>query len=148
MQADQKAPVFQTGNIFIQAGPEVVWAVLTDIDNWPSWNPKISFASLERQIGAGARFKWKINGASIASTLHTVEPNRTFGWTGVTFGGSAIHNWILENENGGTRVRVEESMDGWLVRLFKGKMNRDLAADIDFWLTRLKDACGMSIEKS
>lgn len=141
MQVNQQAPVFQSGKIFIQASPEVVWGVLTDINNWPNWNPKISRASLSGPIGPGAAFKWKINGAGIQSTLHTVTPNRAFGWTGVTFGGSAIHNWYLEPENGGTVVRVEESMDGWLVRIFKGKMNRDLAADMAFWLSKLQEAC-------
>ncbi len=138
MNINANAPVFQANEIFIQASPERVWAVLTNINQWPTWNNNISKAMLEGQAAAGAKFQWKVNGASIRSILHTVDTNRAFGWSGVTFGGSAIHNWYLESKNGGTVVKVEESMEGWLVGLFKKKMNRDLAADMAFWLERLK----------
>lgn len=138
MQVNLKAPVFQANEILIQASPEHVWAVLADINQWPNWNPKISRASLEGQVEVGAKFQWKVNGASIRSVLHTVEPQKAFGWSGVTFGGSAIHNWYLESKNGHTLVKVEESMEGWLVALFKNKMNKDLAGDILFWLEQLK----------
>jgi uncharacterized protein YndB with AHSA1/START domain len=138
MQVNRNAPVFQANEILIQASPERVWVVLTDINQWPSWNPKISRAAIPSAPMVGAKFNWKINGASISSILHTVETNRAFGWSGVTFGGSAIHNWYLENKNGHTLVRVEESMEGWLVGLFKKKMNADLAFDMAFWLEKLK----------
>ena len=138
MNINANAPVFQANEIFIQATPERVWVVLTDINQWPTWNSKISKATLEGQAAAGARFQWKVNGANIRSILHTADTYHTFGWSGVTFGGSAIHNWYLESKNGGTVVKVEESMEGWLVGLFKKKMNRDLAADMAFWLERLK----------
>lgn len=138
MNINANAPVFQTNEILIQASPERVWEVLSDINQWPSWNAKISRASLEGQAQVGAIFQWKVNGASIRSVLHTVEPKKAFGWSGVTFGGSAIHNWYLESKNGYTLVKVEESMEGWLVALFKNKMNKDLASDMLFWLEQLK----------
>lgn len=140
MQVNQKAPVFQSSEIFIHARPEHIWTLLTDIDRWSEWQPKITRANLTGHPTVGATFNWKINGASIRSIIQTVEIAQLFGWSGTTFGGSAIHNWYLEPKNGGTVVRVVESMDGWLVRLFKNKMNRDLASDMVFWLEKLKDA--------
>jgi hypothetical protein len=119
-----------------------VWAVLTGIQNWAAWQPKISKTNFAEPLAAGSRFSWKINGTPIQSQLHTVEPEKTFGWSGTTFGAAAIHNWFLEkNEDGSTTVRVEESMEGWLVALFKNKMNRDLASDMDFWLEALRERC-------
>ncbi|MDO8366957.1 MAG: hypothetical protein Q7T20_09185, partial [Saprospiraceae bacterium] len=59
----------------------------------------------------------------IRLVLHTADTNRAFGWSGQTFGGSAIHNWYFEYKNGSTLVKVEESMEGWLIALFKKKMN-------------------------
>ena len=140
MQVNQNAPVLQTNQIFIQADPKRVWAVLADINQWPTWQPKISRAVLEGRPVVGATFNWKVNGASIRSVLHTADVGYAFGWSGTTFGGSAIHNWQLKSQNGGTLVHVEESMEGWLVGLFKKKMNRDLAADMALWLERLKGA--------
>ncbi len=138
MQINQNAPVRQSNQILIQASPEKVWSVLTGINNWVNWNEKITRAQLEGAPVAGAKFSWKVNGANIRSTLHTVNPNNTFGWSGTTFGGSAIHNWYLESKNGATLVKVEESMEGWLVGLFKNKMNKDLQRDMLYWLEALK----------
>ena len=138
MQVNANAPVYQANEILIHTSPDRVWAVLTAIDQWPDWQTKITKATLESPVTAGARFQWTVNGARIQSILHTVEAHRAFGWSGTTFGGSAIHNWTLENKNGQTLVKVEESMAGWLVRLFKKKMNRDLAADMRYWLEQLK----------
>ena len=134
MHINQNAPVVQANEILIHATPERVWAVLTGINQWPAWNTKISKATLEGRAAVSAKFQWTVNGASIRSNLHTVDTNRAFGWSGVTFGGSAIHKWSLESKDGSTLVKVEESMAGWLIGLFQKKMNRDLA----FWLERWK----------
>jgi len=138
MQINQNAPVKQSNQIQIQASPEKVWAVLADINHWPKWNEKITKAKLEAMLDVGAKFRWKINGAVINSTLHTVKPNSAIGWSGTTFGGSAIHNWYLERNDGGTLVKVEESMEGWLIGLFKNKMNKALEKDMQYWLEVLK----------
>ncbi len=138
MQINQNAPVQQSNQIFIQASPGQVWSVLTDINRWVHWHKKITRAQVGEKPAPGAKFQWTINGTKIKSVLHTVEPQRAFGWSGTTFGGSAIHNWYLESQHGGTLVKVEESMQGWLIALFKNKMNKDLAKDMHFWLEQLK----------
>lgn len=138
MEINQNAPVKQAKQISINASPEKVWSVLTNINAWTKWNNKITKAQLNEIAKSGAKFEWTVNSASIKSVLHTVKPNEAFGWSGTTFGGSAIHNWYLEDQNGKTLVKVEESMEGWLVWLFKGKMNKDLEKDMQFWLEKLK----------
>lgn len=141
MQANQNAPVFQSKEIFIQATPEKIWDILTNVSGWTAWNRKISRARMEGTASVGASFRWTINGANIHSIFHTVEKPHTLGWTGATFGATAIHNWHLEAGAGGTQVRVEESMQGWLIALFRKKMNRDLATDMQYWLEALKVSC-------
>lgn len=138
MKINQNAPVQQQNEIFIQANVEKVWSVLTNINNWTKWNASITKAELKEKPSVGANFTWTVNGAKIKSVLHTVDTNRAFGWSGVTFGGSAIHNWYLEQQENGVLVKVEESMQGWLVGLFKNKMNKDLAKDMQLWLEQLK----------
>jgi len=44
----------------------------------------------------------------------------------------------LERNDGGTLVKVEESMEGWLIGLFKNKMNKALEKDMQYWLEVLK----------
>ncbi len=139
INARPTAPVFCTRTLVIHARPGLVWSILTDVNSWPSWHPLISRAHMNAPLPApGGRFTWKVNGASINSVFHTVEPCRLLGWTGTTLGGSAIHNWFMAEHGEGTQIRVEESMEGWLVRLFKKKMNASLAADMEAWLGNLK----------
>lgn len=55
----------------------------------------------------GGTYLWKAKGTSMKSKLESVGPFQEFGWTGVTFGGSAIHIWYLEKTEHGTLVKVE-----------------------------------------
>lgn len=136
---NQPAPVFCTLSIQIDAAPDKVWAILTDIDNWPSWNEKITRAKLSAGgLAPGVAFDWKVNGMPIHSVLEVVEHRKSLSWVGKTLGASAEHSWQLEVDKNGTRVRVEERMWGWLVGLFKTKMNKDLQADMQHWLAALK----------
>lgn len=133
-----QAPVSCRKSIFIKASPEKVWAVLTDINNWATWQTDISKPALKGALQSGTTFDWKTGGARIHSTLHTVEPGSRFGWTGKTFGMYAVHNWTLTNVPEGTEVVVEETMEGLLARLFKQSFNRNLAIGMQHWLDLLK----------
>lgn len=138
MTINQEAPVVQSKEIIINAAPEKVWNVLTNIKAWGSWNTKINDIILNEELNAGAVFSWKINGSKIKSKIHTFKQNQVLGWTGKTFGATAIHNWYLEPTESGTKVMVEESLDGWILHLIKKKMNKQLADDMQYWLEQLK----------
>lgn len=116
---DTKAPLTARKEILIAAPVEKVWARQTDIDGWPAWQPDITAAKLEGALVTGSIFRWKAKGLSIVSTLHTVEPCTKIGWTGVSLGMYAIHNWTFEAHGDTTHVISEESLSGWLTRLLK-----------------------------
>jgi uncharacterized protein YndB with AHSA1/START domain len=120
-----------------------VWKVLTNINQWANWQDDISKARLNGELKPDATFDWKSGGAKIHSTLHTVEPFTNFGWTGITFGVFAIHNWTLKETNGQTEVMVEESMEGLFAKLFKNAFNRNLKKGMQKWLDLLKNECEM-----
>ena len=142
MQAiNRKAPALCAKEISIHASAEKVWTVLTDIPNWIKWNREISQVQLDGPLQPGTRFVWKTGGAKIRSTLHTVEPFRHFGWTGKAMGAYAIHNWMLTEINGQTKVSVEESMDGLLVKVLRGMFNKNLEKGMQSWLELLKQEC-------
>lgn len=132
------APVKASKSIIINASPDRVWAVLTNIDNWATWQTDISRPTLNGPLVPGTTFDWKTGGAGIHSTLHTVAPNERFGWTGKTFGMYAIHNWTLTAVPGGTQVSVDETMQGLLAGLFKKSFNKNLASGMQHWLELLK----------
>lgn len=141
MTINQEAPILQKKEILINATPEKVWQVLTNIESWDEWNVRIKKPKLEGELNIGNSFTWKTNGSKIKSKIHSFTTNKTLGWQGEAFGASAIHNWYLEPTEIGTKVKVEESMEGWIINFMKKKMNKKLAEDIIYWLEQLKDEC-------
>jgi len=141
MTINQEAPVVQINEIVINATPEKVWQILTNIERWDKWNERIKKPKLQGQLDEGSSFTWKTNGSKIKSKIHSFKPNEVLGWQGKAFGANAIHNWYLEPTGNGTKVIVEESMEGWIINLMKKKMNEKLAEDMIFWLEQLKEEC-------
>lgn len=132
------APVKCSKSIVIKASPDKVWTVLANIDNWANWQTDIKNPRLNGLIKPGTTFDWKTGGAGIHSTLHTVELNKSLGWTGKTFGMYAVHNWTLIEVPDGTQVSVDETMEGFLAGLFKSTFNKNLSRDMQHWLELLK----------
>ncbi|MCH8495346.1 MAG: SRPBCC family protein [Balneolales bacterium] len=125
----------------MNASCKKVWSILTNINNWATWQSDISKPKLKGELKPGTTFVWRTGGAKIHSTLHTVEPYRFFGWTGKTFGVFAIHNWTILEIDGVTTVTVEESMEGFLVGLIKKPFNKKLELGMLKWLELLKLEC-------
>ena len=138
---NSNAPVKCSKSITINANSKKVWAVLTSIDNWSKWQTDVSKPKLNGKLKPETTFDWKAGGAKIHSILHTVEPYSRFGWTGTTFGVYAIHNWTLTETDGNTIVKVDESMEGFLARLFRKSFNNNLAKGMQRWLDMLKLEC-------
>ena len=138
MTINQEAPVVQKNETVINAKLEKVWQILTDIESWDKWNERIKKPKLQGNLEVGGCFTWKTNGSKIKSKIHSFTPNNIFGWQGKTFGATAVHNWYLEPTENGTKARVEESMEGWIINMMKKKMNEILRDDMHFWLEQLK----------
>lgn len=137
---NKNAPVKSANTIQINAPIDTVWHVLTDINKWPSWQKSVSESILNANLNEGSSFKWKANGISFRSVIHTIKPKTLFGWTGKTFGASAIHNWeFIQNDNV-TIVHVEESLQGVLPRLFKNYFQKSLDKGMQTSLEELKTA--------
>jgi uncharacterized membrane protein len=137
---DKNAPVHYRDSIKIAATKETIWAVLTDIDQWPNWQKSVAQSKLLGDLEEGTSFKWKAGGLFINSKIHTVNPYNMFGWTGSTIGASAIHNWKFETENGATIVYVEESLNGIFPHLFRHYFQKSLEKGMVENLNDLKTA--------
>ena len=138
---NNNAPVKCSKSITIDASSAKVWNVMTNINNWSSWQTDISKPALNGELKPGSTFDWKTGGARIHSTLHTVEPFQNFGWTGKSLGMLAIHNWTLNEIKDQTQVSVDESMEGFFAKLFKKSFNRNLENGMQNWLNLLKKEC-------
>ena len=135
---DPDAPVAGTSEIVIEAPPDTVWDVLTAIDDWPTWNPDVKEASLQGPLAPSTEFRWKAGPGTITSTLQHVERPRLIAWTGRTFGVDAFHVWRLEPKDGSTHVRTEETFDGLVARLLRGRLQKQLDEGLESGLRHLK----------
>jgi hypothetical protein len=132
------APAVARGEVEVAASPEIVWATLTDINEWSGWNPDVKSASLNGPLVPGTEFEWKAGPGRIRSRIQEVDPPRRIAWTGKTFGIEAIHVHRLEPRNGSTTVHSEESWDGLIVRLVRGSMTKTLQKSTESGLQHLK----------
>jgi hypothetical protein len=137
-EINQLAPVVGSSVIEIEAAPEVAWDVLTAIGRWPTWNPAVTSVSFGGEIGPGSAFRWKAGPGTITSTIQEVEPVRRIAWTGTSLGIKAIHVHTFEPSAGGTFVTTEESYDGVVARLLRGRLQKMLDSTLDSGLEHLK----------
>lgn len=137
---NENASVKSKNQIEIDAPLATVWDVLTDINNWANWQKAVSETIVDGEIKEGTRFNWKAGGLSFKSRIHTVNSMSMFGWTGTTFGASAIHNWTFKEMDNKTIVKVEESLQGVFPRLFRGYFQKNLDAGVRTNLEELKTA--------
>ncbi len=137
---NKDAPVTSQSEIIIDAPIEKVWQILTNINDWPAWQKEVTESTLNEDVSEGVAFKWKAGGLSFTSQIHTMYPKKKFGWTGKTFGASAIHNWFFTDDDNKTKVRVEESLQGVFPRMFKGYFQKNLDNGVNQNLMDLKTA--------
>jgi uncharacterized protein YndB with AHSA1/START domain len=135
---DRGAPAIADGEIEIAAPPATVWAVLSDLAAWPSWNRDVRSVSLEGPVEPGTVFRWKSGPASLVSTLQVVDEPREIAWTGVTMRIHAVHVFRLSPSDGGTTVRSEESWRGLIPSVLKGYSRSTLRSGIEKVLAALK----------
>jgi hypothetical protein len=135
---DESAPVRVSLEITINAAPEKVWGLLTDVKSWPRWQRDISKANISGALQSGTAFSWTA-GVNIQSRIALVQPLEQFAWTGTAYKAKAIHVWKLQRLPGDrTLVKTNESMEGFLLTLFYSSSK--LKESDQRWLNYLKSA--------
>ena len=106
--------------VIIDAPPEVVWRVMTDVERWPEWTPTTE--RIERldegdfRLGSRARVKLKRVPASVWRVTD-FQPGRAFTWE-TESGVKASGEHIVEPDGGGSKVTLVASATGVLATLF------------------------------
>jgi len=128
--------------IFIEAAPEEVWAVITDAQSYRDWNSVIVEARGNYELGAKIENLVREKDGSEAWIKSKVEIydrprhlNQFGGYLGViTFD----HHYILEPVDGGTKVIQREDYTGLYVHFWDhewltpgyGKVNKGLREEV------------------
>lgn len=109
--------------IEIEAPPARVWAVLTDFDRYPEWNPFIGGVSGD--LREGARLKLEVSPSSdrhmtLKAQVTVLRPNEELAWKvshmplpGLLEG---VHFFRLTESENGTRVTQGEDFSGLMVK--------------------------------
>jgi hypothetical protein len=115
--------------IEIDAPPERVWAVVTDLTAYPEWNPFIRRINGDLREGARLEVRIQPPGARTATfkpTVRSVDANRELRWLGrLLFPGifDGEHSLRIEPLEGGrSRFVQSERFTGLLVGFVKGTL--------------------------
>lgn len=132
--------------IIINATPEKVWAILTDFENYPSWNPFVT--SLTGEIKVGNKIAVRIeppeaSANSFKPTVTALEVNKKFSWLGIVlFRGifDGEHKFeLIDNKNGTTTFVQSENFIGILVPFFKKMLDNNTRRGYEAMNKKLKE---------
>lgn len=139
MAISADAPAVTRQERVVPATPAQVFALLADVEAWPTWQPDVTRVRTSGTLAVGTEFRWH-SGVRVTSRVTHLRPGRAIAWTGRAVGTRAIHTWTLEEDPGGTLVRTEESMDGWLPRMLTSTVQRTLERGVSQVLEALEEA--------
>lgn len=112
--------------ILIHASPEVVWAILTNFDDYPNWNHFIKSIKGEAKVGKKITARIEPPGAkgmTFKPKILVFNQNKELRWVGhLLFAGlfDGEHKFeLIDNKNGSTTFIQSEKFKGILVPMFK-----------------------------
>ena len=138
-KTDPAAPRQSTQQISINAPPDKIWALLTNVQAWPSWDSSIPSTSTPPDVQDGTLFSYNTDGMSIHAAIREFVPDTALAWTGDVLNYHAIQTWTLAPQpDGTTLVTTSESAGGFMISYFFSQPELDQS--IHFWLLNLKTA--------
>jgi carbon monoxide dehydrogenase subunit G len=130
--------------IDINATPERVWAVMTDIERWPEWTTSVRSARRidDGPLAVGSRADMDLEGAPPSTwTVTTLEAGRSFAWTTSARGVPSVATHTVEPHDGGSRVRLGIEAASLLATLFSPWISRVFRRNVDREAEGLKAYC-------
>jgi carbon monoxide dehydrogenase subunit G len=128
--------------IDINAPPERVWAVMTDVERWPEWTE--SMKKIERlddgEFKVGSKAKLWIRRAPTAGvwTVTELTPNRSFTWEDSSGGVDAVATHIIEPDGSGSKVTLRIDMSGMMTTLLGWMIGPQSRKNVDMEAEGLK----------
>jgi len=143
MEINPRAPVVISRETVVPFSPGQIWNLLTDIKAWNTWFryvQKPSLAKKKEPLAQGSQFRWQLRTLALISTITAFDSPRSLGWKSKGSGTRAITLWTFEPVESGTLVRIEHSMQGLMVLMFKDRTLTAMEDVIENWLTSLRQA--------
>lgn len=151
MNASKKSRLALETQIHIQATPQQVWAILTDFEKYPEWNPFVKTFKGNPQVGERVEVRLQPqNGRAMVFKPVVLEydKNRSLTWLGTLWAKGLFdgeHAFRLQpNADGTTTLHQTEHFNGILVPLFKKNLETNTKKDFE----RLNAALKKRVEES
>ena len=125
--------------ITIKASADEVWKVLTDVQNFPNWEPNINKVDGHVALGEKVTVHTKLSEQAFPVTVSELVENKKMVWSsGMPLGlFKGARTFTLTPVDGGIRVKTREEFSGLLLPLFKGQIG-DLQPSFDTFAEALK----------
>ncbi len=120
--------------IEIDAPPEKVWAVLSDINSWHEWSPIVNDSSGDASLGSTLSItmigeKEYQDGPEYHPIITHLDAPKVFHWQAVMMSGIVMTNdkvIELEGTSVGTRLIHKELFKGMIVPIFRNKFDENV----------------------
>jgi uncharacterized protein YndB with AHSA1/START domain len=137
---DRTAPLIAHHEIDIEAPPDKVWNLHTDVNSWPTWQTAITAAHLDGMLEPGASFEWTSYDFTVTSTVYELASTSRVLWGGTSGGITGVHEWLFTGSPSGVHVATTESFAGEPVMADVRGMQTVLDTSLVTWLDSLKKA--------
>jgi hypothetical protein len=92
---DAAAPVQVGPDIIVAVPADLVWKTLSDIENWGSWNSKVTEVQPGAGLNTGSELTWKWEEKEIHSTVTELKDNESLVLKGCRTGADVSLKWLL-----------------------------------------------------
>lgn len=133
--------------IEIQAPPEKVWGIITDIGNWKEWSPTINASQGEAVVGSTVTITMMgkeagKDGPEYSPKIIAMDEAKYFHWRAHMIAGFVFTNdkiIELERTDTGTKVTHKETFKGLMAALMKGQMEKGVPPMLNAMNNALKN---------
>jgi len=92
---DKSAPIAVSTDIIVELKPAEVWAVLSDVDNWGAWNPKVTEIKHGAGLNVGTELSYRWEERKVEATVEQFKENELFVWRGARSGDNVLMQWTV-----------------------------------------------------
>lgn len=124
--------------IEIAADQRVVWAILTNIDGWPTWNPAIREAALKDDLEVGRSFRYATAFGALRCKIRRVDAPHELAWSSRLLTMAHRQIWTIRPSSSGCTATTVASLSGVGAWLFKSRLVPRLRAELDAVVRLLK----------
>jgi len=126
-------------SFIVDAPPERVLRILTDVEHWPNWNGTTrSVEALDGEgVRVGARYRLDVMGTRRAVWTISRLDDAGFEWTSNVGGVRTVAGHDVAPEGTGTRVRLWLEQSGWPTKVLGFYIRRVANRNLDIEMASL-----------